>query len=706
MAGAPSSRRDLIARMLRPRSIAVIGASADATKINGRPLKHLVDKGYAGTILPVNPKYREIAGRTCYPTIKELPEAADLAVVAVPAREVREAVAALGARGIRAAVVFSSGFGEVGGEGKAMEAALVETAREAGVLLCGPNCLGFVNAFDKVFATFSQYADGETGSGPVAFVSQSGAFGTAIASLARQRALGLGYFVTTGNECDVSFAELMEIAIEDERIKVAAGYLEGVRDGEHLVALARKCLDLGKPLVLTKVGRMAAGARAAASHTGALAVDDAVFDDIMRQYGVLRARNEENMLDMLEALCQERRAQREGVGIVTMSGGAGVMVADRAEELGLPVPQLGADTRAKLEAAMPAFGAAGNPVDVTGQFLARPEILRDSVIHLLDDPEIGVGIVWLQLMHAHTKTLVKVFADVKAASSKPFLVCWVGASPDAVQGLRALGIAVYPASERSVDGAFALVASHRVRARPATAEATAVQGTVAGGMKPGVQGTAEAVALLKAGGLPMAEVRLARSADEAVKAWKELGGAVALKVEAAEILHKSDVGGVVLNLDDERAIRAGYETVLANSRRAQPQADIAGVIVQAMSRGHLELVVGAQRNPVFGMIVMVGLGGVLVEVLKDVAFRKAPFDEREALAMLAQLRGSRILDGVRGKPAVDRATIARLLAGLSRWAAERQDQLLELDLNPVLMGEAGAACVDVVMIAEDRKAGA
>ncbi|RTL65384.1 MAG: CoA-binding protein [Hyphomicrobiales bacterium] len=701
MSTPPPSRAELIGRLLKPRSIAVIGASADFAKINGRPLKHLIDKGYAGTILPVNPKYQEIGGRACYPSIAALPEAADLAVVAVPAQEVTASIAALGARGIRAAVVFSSGFGEVGGDGKAMEATLVETAQASGVILCGPNCLGFVNAFDKVFATFSQYADGETGAGPIAFVSQSGAFGTAIASLARQRALGLGYFVTTGNECDVSFAELMEVAIEDPRIKVAAGYLEGVRDGEHLVALAKRCRALGKPLVLTKVGRMAAGARAAASHTGALAVDDTVFDDVMRQHGVLRARNEEHMLDMLEALCQERPAHGEGLGIVTMSGGAGVMVADRAEELGLPVPQLLPETRAKLEAVMPAFGAAGNPVDVTGQFLAKPEILRDSVIHLLDDPAISVGIVWLQLMHAHTKTLLQVFADVKARSSKPFLVCWVGASPEAVQGLRALGLAVYPASERSVDGARALVTAHLVRTRgsPPPAAHAAATGER---LPPGVVPTLDAVSILERAGLPMAPVRLARTADEAVEAWKAFGAAVALKIEAPDILHKSDVGGVLLNLDGEAAIRAGFEAVLANAAKAHPGSDIAGVIVQRMSRGHLELVVGAQRNPVFGMIVMVGLGGVLVEVLKDVAFRKAPFDAAEALAMLGELRGTKILDGVRGKPAVDKAAVARLLAALSQWAARVADDLVELDLNPILIGPDGASCVDVVMISEPR----
>ncbi len=689
------TRKDLIGRLLSPKSIAVIGASADFAKINGRPLKHLIEKGYAGRIMPVNPKYAEIGGHACVPSIEALPEPADLAVVAVPAQEVTSSIARLGTRGIKAAVIFSSGFGEVGDAGKAMEAKLVETARSHGVLLCGPNCLGFVNAFEKVYATFSQYAEGETGPGPIAFVSQSGAFGTAIASLARQRRLGLGYFVTTGNECDVSFAELMEMAVEDPRIAVAAGYLEGVRDGERLVRLAQRCRELGKPLVLTKVGRMAAGARAAASHTGALAVDDKVFDDVMRQHGVIRARNEEHMLDMLEALCQPRQAQGSGLGIVTMSGGAGVMVADRAEELGLPVPSLGPETRRKLEAVMPAFGAAGNPVDVTGQFLAQPEILRDSIVHLLDDPDIHVGVVWLQLMHAHTRKLLGVFEEVKARSSKPFLVCWLGAAPEAVQGLRDMGIAVYGASERAVDGAFALIRAHAVREKPRSEEQ---RGTATTTLAAGIMPTVEGVALLEHAGLPMAPVRLARTAQEAVAAWKGFRKPVALKIESAQILHKTDAGGVLLSLDSEEAVGAGFARIVENAARFDASARVDGVVVQAMSAGHLELVVGVNRSAVFGTVVMVGLGGILVEVLKDVAFRKAPFDEAEGLAMLKDLRGERMLDGVRGKPAVDRGAIARLLSSLSKWAASVEN-LQELDLNPVLVGPEGPICVDVVMVA-------
>lgn len=700
-------RAEVVKRLISPRSIAVIGASADFGKINGRPLKHLLEKGYAGRILPVNPKYPEIGGMRCHPDIESLPETADLAIVAVPAAEVLGAVEALGRRGIHAAVIFSSGFGEMGAAGRAMEETLAQRARECGVVLCGPNCLGFINAFDKVYATFSQYADGETGPGPIAFVTQSGAFGTAIAALVRQRGLGLGYFINTGNEADLGFSELMASVIEDPRIRVAAGYLEGLEDGASLVRLAQRCQELGKPLVLTKVGRMASGARAAASHTGALAVEDAVFDAVIRQYGVLRARNEEQMLDMLEALSQPRIAAGNGLGIATQSGGAGVMMADRAEEMGLAVPELAPATRARLAEVMPAFGAMGNPVDVTGQFVARPELLRESVVALMDDPGVHVGIVWLQLMTAHVDVLVRIFGEIQARTDKPFFVCWVAAPQEALQRLRALGIVAYTAGERAVEAAAALARWSAFRQRAAGRQALrpAALPALPTDLRDGVQPTVQATEWLRAAGVPMAPVALAHDEDQAVALWRAAGGPVALKIESPDITHKTEVGGVLLKLDDEAAVRAGFATLMQRAAAAEPAARLHGVVVQGMAQGHVELVVGVQRDSVFGMVVMVGIGGVLVEVLKDVAFRRAPFDEREALQMLGELRMGALLDGVRGQSAVDRNAIAQMLAGLSRWAAAMRQRLAELDLNPVLVGPQGPVAVDCVMVLREQHTG-
>ncbi|WP_009522944.1 acetate--CoA ligase family protein [Imbroritus primus] len=691
--------RSALTCLVNPQSIAIVGASSQFGKVSGRPLKHLLEKGYRGKIWPINPRYTEMHGLTCYTSIAALPDAPDLAIVALPAQDVLATIRELGRRGTRSVVVFSSGFGEMGEAGKAMEAEMVAAAREYGMPLCGPNCLGFINAFENVYATFSQYADRETQSGPIAFVTQSGAFGTAIAALARQRGLGLGYFINTGNEADVGFADLMLTVIEDPRIKVAAGYLEGVRDGEALIRLAKRCQELGKPLVLTKVGRMAAGARAAASHTGSMAGEDAVFDAVIRQYGVIRARNEEQLLDMAQALAACPLPHGNGLGIATQSGGAGVMMADRAEEVGLAVPPVTDAIRKRLVDLLPAFGAAGNPVDVTGQFVGEPELLRESVLTLLDDPNIHVGIVWLQLMHAYVDVLVEILTETCRKATKPCLVCWVAAPEEAVRKLAAVGIPVFQAGERAVDAAAALVRHGEAQRRwqqraPQAAHAVRTLPRLPDGVVPSVQG----VSLLKDAGIPMAPVALATSEDHAVALWHKFGKGVALKIESTAITHKSDIGGVLLNLNDEAAIRTGYRSILANAARHCPDAKVDGVLVQPLASGHVELVVGVKRDPSFGMIVMVGSGGVLVEVMRDVAFRRAPFAEDEAARMLGELRMGALLDGVRGKPAVDRAQICNLLASLSRWAAEMEDQLEELDLNPVLVGPDGPVGVDCVMV--------
>lgn len=697
--GRQTGRHDILARMLRPRSVAVIGASAQFSKVNGRPLKHLLEKGYGGKIYPVNPKYAELGGLPCYPDAASLPEPPDLAVIAVPAKDVPASLRELGAAGGRAAVVFSSGFGELGEVGLAQEHRLRDIAREYGMVLCGPNCLGFINAHENVYATFSQYADGPTHSGPIGFVTQSGAFGTAIAALVRERGLGLGYFVNTGNEADASFSELMSVVIEDPRVRVAAGYLEGIRDGEALVALARRCRELGKPLVLAKVGRTASGARAAASHTGSLAVEDALFDAVARQYGVLRARNEEQMLDMLQALAGCGIPAGNGLGIITQSGGAGVMMADRAEEIGLAVPVLQPSTSAALQAVMPAYGSSGNPVDITGQFVAEPELLRESVLILLDDPNVHIAVVWLQLMTAHVDTLVEIFSRIRKQASKPFIVCWVAAPPGAAERLRQHGIVMFGAGERAVEAAAALTRYGAIqRAHQAGDGAEPAFQPMRLPYGDGPLPTLDAVALLEQAGVPMAPVELAASADQAVQAWRRFGRPVALKIESPDILHKTDVGGVMLNLDGEDAIREAYGELLAACARARPDAAVAGVIVQPMSAGHVELVIGVKRDPVFGAMVMVGCGGILLEVLRDVAFRRAPFSAKEARAMLEELRMRPVLDGVRGRPPVDVDQLCGMLSRLSQWAASVAGQLYELDLNPVLAGPDGPVGVDCVVV--------
>ena len=686
-----------IAALLAPRSIAIIGVSQDFNKLNGRVMKFLLEKGYEGAIYPVNPKYAAVGGRPCFPTIDAVGAGIDLAVIAVPARDVPAQIAACGRAGVKAAIVFSSGFGEMGAEGRALEAELIATARAAGLRLCGPNTLGLINAFDKVYATFTQYGMGPTQSGPVGFVSQSGAFGTAIAALARKRGMGLGYFINTGNERDVSFSDCMAHVLRDPRIRVGAGYLEGVSDGTGFADVATMAMDAGKPLVLTKVGRFGAGAKAAASHTGALAGADAVFDGVARQFGVIRARNEEAMLDIVEAFATGRAPEGPNIAIVTQSGGAGVLMSDRAEELGLSVPELAPATVARLRAVLPDFAATGNPVDVTAQFIADPGMLRDSVRAVLDDPGVDVAVIWLQLMDGFVDRLTQTFREIRDTVAKPFVVAWVAAPDAGLAALRALGIPVFRGAEPAIDAVAAMLdwqhrqrdwVADRAQRRTLVASLPAPCLPCTGGALP----TIEAADYLSP--LPLARAILVGSEYEAVAAARSLGWPVVLKIESPDIQHKTEIGGVAVGLADEASLRAAHARIMANALTQAPDARIIGVIVQAMARGSVEMVIGVQDDPVFGPVVMVGFGGVLVEILSDVVFAKAPMTKVQAGAMLDCLRARKILDGVRGAAPVNLDALTSMIADVSCFAAANRGRLSTLDLNPVLASADGVTAVD------------
>ena len=703
--GAHAPDASAIQALIRPESIAVIGATADANKLNGRPLHYLRRDGYRGRIYPVNPNREDVIGFKCYPDVESLPEAPQMAIVAVAARRAVAAVEALGRKGTRTAIVFSAGFGETGEEGRRLERRLLDAARETGIRVCGPNNLGVVNAFDGVTATFSQYAFEPPVTGPVAFASQSGALGTGIAALARSRGIGFGYFVNTGNEADITSTEALEHLLDDDRIEVAAAYLEGLKDPESLLRLADKAVRIGKPLVLTKVGRKAAGARAAASHTGALAGEDAVFDGIARQYGIVRARNEEHMLDLVSAFtaCAPPRGPR--IAIVTQSGGAAALMADRAEELGLEVPVLGEDTQARLRATIPPFGISKNPVDLTAQFIADPDVLSKSVKIALADPGIDGAVIWFQLMHAFADELIDALLELKRSARKPFVVCWLAAPEAAVTRLRGEGVFVIGATERAIDAIAGLRAYGEARRRPRRTTRPVI-----GAARPDGTGavrplpTVAARRLLSDAGIPLVDAELAADADAAAAVAARLGLPAAVKIESPDIPHKSEAGGVRLGLASTAEVKAAADDVFAAAARDRGDVRIDGVVVQPMAAPGTELVMGVRRDPVFGPVAMLGLGGVFVETLKDVAFARAPLMREDVPSMIESLKGQAVLRGARGRPAVDVESLTDLLVALSRFAVDRPE-IAEVDLNPVVAGPDGLTAVDwLILSTEPRRA--
>ena len=692
-----------IQALLRPDSIAVIGATADANKLNGRPLHYLRRDGFQGRIYPVNPNYDEVIGMRCYPDVDSLPEAPDMAIVAVAARRVVDSVEALGRKGTRAAIVFGAGFAEMGEDGLRLELELLAAARKTGIRICGPNNLGVINAFDGVTATFSQYAFDPPIAGPVAFASQSGAFGTGIAALARNRGVGFGYFVNTGNEVDITLTEVLEGLLDDDRIKVAAAYLEGLKNPESLLRLADKAIRLGKPLVVTKVGRKAAGIRAAASHTGALAGEDAVFDGVVRQHGIIRARNEEHMLDLVSAFSTCSIPNGRGVAIVTQSGGAAALLADRAEDLGLDVPVLGPDIQARLRDVIPPFGMPGNPVDLTAQFIAEPEILTKSVQITMEDPAVHTAVIWFQLMHAFADALVDVLSELKRTATKPFVVCWLAAPPAALERLREEGICVIGATEPAIDIIAGLVAFGETRKRLLKAPRPNVPASwLANDDAVQPLPSMAARSLLVELGIPLVEAGVATNAAEAGAAAAHLGLPVAIKVESLDVLHKSDAGGVKLGLNSLDEVKTATDEIIAAVTRHDSTARIDGVLVQPMASPGTELVIGMRRDSMFGPIIMLGLGGIFVEALKDVAFARAPVLRGDVPLMIDSLQGKAVFDGVRGQPPVNADALTGVLVALSQLALEHPE-IIEIDLNPVFANPDGLVAVDWLVLSTQAR---
>jgi len=677
--------------LLSPRSIAIIGASDNPNKLSGRVLSHLRLHGFGGALWPVNPSRDEIGGLRCHADVPGLPAAPDLAIVALAPEAAAAAVEALARRGARAVAVMSSGFGETGAEGRALETRMAEIARQANMALLGPNGLGFVNAFDKVAASFSQYAEGEILASPIAFASQSGAFGTAIAGLARARGFGLGLFVNTGNEAALDIWDILGAALEDPRVGILAGYVENIGDGRKMAALARRAAAAGKPVVLAKVGSSARGAQAAAAHTGALATPGRLFSGIARQTGIIEVACEREMLNVLEVLLRVGELPGPRLGVVTMSGGAGVLMADLAETLNMPLAELSDTTRARLSDCVPAFGSLRNPVDITAQFVSDPGILEGAVAALQDDPEVDCVIVWLQMMEAHVARLAQSLGRCRAASRTPLLVAWIAAPPETRAALAAQGIAHFDNGGDAVRAVRAL--SGRGTGLGALHDAPAPPAAGPGPGTPAVLGPEAGAAFLAGCGVPLALPRLVRSAGEAVAAGAQ-GGRFALKIASPDIAHKSDIGGVILDVAGAQALRDAFETLIARVRQANPAARIEGVSVQPMAEEGVELVFGARHDPAFGPVVMLGHGGVLVELFEGAEFALAPVSRAQARAMVGRLPAQALLDGARGRPGVDRDALAARFADFSEFVASRAGNLSEVDLNPVVLRGAEALAVD------------
>jgi len=714
-----------IGKLLWPKSLAVVGASSDLRGLRGRILEVIRSHPFAGRIYPVSRSASEVQGLKAYPSVGALPETVDLAIVIVPAEYVPAEIERCGAAGIKAAVILSSGFAEENETGKRMQREIAATALHYDMAVSGPNTEGFANVAASLCPTFSPAMERNAGPlvpsrplgrGKVSVVSQSGGLGFAFFDRARARQLQFQYVVTTGNEAALEAADFVDYMLDEGTTDVFLLLLEAVKTPEKFIRIAEKALKAGKPLIVGKIGQSAPGIRAVASHTAALAGSQAAYRAIFDRYGVIEARDFDEMLDLAVGFlaCGERLPAGHRIGICTASGGAGIWMADACAAAGLEVPVLDQATRAALDACLPSYGTSQNPVDATAQGVHKLGYAEFARLVARSPVVDSIVVVITARRSAFLENDLQNLKDLAQETTKPVMM-WTYTLP-AERSIEILNEAGYPlfTGAHGCARAIRALADYRaarerslqppVMPRPQAAARTRAAAMLA--ESPAVLCEYRARALLSAYGIGSANAgQLVHSSAEAVAAAQAIGRPVALKVQSGDIPHKTDAGAVILHLAGTDIVRAGYETVLAAAKRHSPEAYIDGVLVQPMAPAGREVILGVSRDPTWGLLLMVGLGGILVEALGDVALAPVPLDDTAARALIGRLKGAQVFGRYRGLPPADVDALADLMVRLSQFAADHAADIAAIDVNPVLVHAQGdgVSVVDALIIKRDHQ---
>lgn len=698
-----------ITSLLKPKSIAVVGASATPGKIGYTVMNNLLKEGYSGKIYPINPSADEILGIKAYPSVLDVPDEIDAAVITVPAKFVIAVTEECGKKGIHGLIVISSGFAESGRPD--LEAELLETAARYGTRVLGPNIVGTLSNSDKLNASFAPFLPLE---GKAALLTQSGALLIAIDAASFTRGVGFDKLISIGNMSDVDFADLVDWLNEDPNTTCISLYIEGFKNGRRFIEAGQRSR---KPIIALKSGVSAHGAAAAASHTGSLAGAAKVYGAALQQAGVVQASDLNNLFDRTLALSLQPPMKGDNLLIITNGGGVGVLATDAAEASGIPLKFAPGDVQAEMKKHMPEFGSAKNPVDLTG--MAGYEWYYDAVKFAFPHPWVD-GLVVLYCETAMTNPVeiakgIKKAIDESGLKDKPVTVSFVGGerSEEGMRWLVENGIPAYGAPDLAINAMAALREYERMRKMVADSPVTRGESRREAALKiiqkarderRGSLTEIEAKDVFSLYGLPVTKTFLAHSEDEAVKLANEIGYPVVMKIVSPDILHKSDAGGVKVNIKDDAGARDAYNTIMKNSLAYKADADIHGVAVQEMAPWGTEVILGSVNDPTFGPTMMFGLGGIFVEVLKDVTFRVAPVPVSQAQRMFTEIRGAPILAGVRGEAPRDRETLAQTICDYSNMILDLDDEIAESDANPVLVYEEtkGLRVVDARIILKKK----
>jgi len=711
-ASMPVNALPEITPLMAPRSVAMVGATDHPTSFGGRVFQQMTGFGFPGKIYPVNPRLKEINGLKCYPGVKDLPETPDHVGIVVSSERVFDVLADCAAIGVRFATVFSGGFAESGTpEGRERQQRLIEFGRKSGIRFMGPNCNGIVNFVDRFAMTSTAAVRGAyAAAGDIGVVSHSGGLGQInVMWRAMEHGLGISYEASCGNEADIDTLDFARFMLNSETTNVVLLAIEGIKSGEKFRQLAAEAAELEKPLVILKIGSTEAGSRAAASHTGTIAGDNDIVNAVCRQYGLIRVNECNELYETAVFLRKRKWPAGRGLAAVAPTGGNIVNVADAGASFGLQWKSFTAETQEALAKLMPGYGKVGNPTDLTSAATGDQDFYRKALTTIAADPGVDVMI---PIVPSPTKKNLLQTVDILNQCGKQTAMLWVGGCMDdkdfKARDLISTGVVVYRDATpcaRGIRAAYDFgqyVAAKKSGAltplRPAGIEqALAETRFKALGEKITER---EAKQLLACYGLPVTQESLAESAAQAVSLAGKISGKVVLKIDSPDIAHKTEAGGVRLSVEGAVAIAEAFEAIVKSARQYAPQAKINGVLVQEMARPGVEMMLGVIRDPVFGPIVVVGLGGIFVEVLKDIAYRAAPVTPMQANEMLDELRGVKLLAGVRGMSVRDRDAVVDAIVRLSWFAHDFRNDISEMDINPLMVYEqgAGARVLDALIV--------
>ena len=686
--------------IMSPKSIAIVGASDNKARIGGRPLAHMIEQKFSGGIFPINPNRDTVQGIKAYPSLLDVKDDLDFILVAVPSNIVVSVLQEAVVKKAKTALIFSSGFAEIGGQGEILQNQIKKISKESGLRVIGPNCLGLFNSAKNFYPTFTSTIDRATPKpGGISIASQSGAYGSHIYMVSHQRGLGIRYWMTTGNEVDLSVGETIKLMAEDPDVHTIMAYAESVKDGKQFTDALDTARSEKKPVIFMKVGRSEVGAAAANSHTASLAGEDKVYDEVLRAHGAYRVRSTEEMLDVAYSTMPRIFPAGKNLGLVTISGGGGVIMADAAEDEGLIVGPMPKDAQDELKELVP-FASPMNPVDVTAQFFNDLTLIPKFTDLMLSkggyDALIGF---WTSVAGSPvlSKPLLSALKQaMKGYEDKLFINCMV-ASEEYIKMYEKEGFPCLEDPTRAIVAMSALMFfGEKFNEKPKSNQINLDNYKVDIPNKS--LNEIDCSEVLLSAGLPILKPILIKDIEDLSSYFKEGKDKYVMKIVSSDIQHKTDIGGVVLNIDNLDLAKKSYQDIFKNVKNNAPNAHIDGIMISPMKNGDIECILGAKIDPVFGPIVMFGLGGIYAEVMKDIVFAEAPVSKQKAEQMILSLKSKDIFYGARGKPPVDINSLLNAIINLSNFIAANSDKVDQVEMNPILVSEAEVIALDALII--------